>query len=72
MEEFGGTVLLPVFLLLSVSLAEIRLICGGAGHKGYVGDHNCIRSFFSQLFGADSEFVATVATSGRVKFLSAV
>ena len=59
-EDFWGwgqtlgahLILLPVFLLLSVSLAEIRLICGGAGHKGYDGDHNCIRSFFSQLFGA--------------------
>ena len=57
-EDFWGwgqtlgahLILLPVFLLLSVSLAEIRLICGGAGHKGYDGDHNCTRSFFSQLF----------------------
>ena len=53
LEDFWGLgsnsahlILLPVFLLLSVSLAEIRLICGGAGHKGYDGDHNCIRSFF--------------------------
>ena len=53
-EDFWGwgqtlgahLILLPVFLLLSVSLAEIRLICGGAGHKGYDGDHNCTRSFF--------------------------
>ena len=36
-------ILLPLFLRLSVSLAEICLI--EVGHKGY-GGHNCARIFF--------------------------